>query len=115
MIEGLDGRWWMFYTQRRAGDTALDVTWVHGTDIVTACSADDGLTWTYVVQPAGGHTGPGRLLSSVRGVGAGRPAPQPRSRFISGSTSGSAVTVALMRVPKYSISTASPSDTEAGR
>lgn len=47
VIEGSDRRWWMFYTQRRAGDTGPDVTWVHGTDIGIACSTDGGLTWTY--------------------------------------------------------------------
>lgn len=48
VIEGPDRRWWMFYTQRRAGDTGPDFTWVHGTDIGVACSGDGGLTWTYV-------------------------------------------------------------------
>jgi hypothetical protein len=47
LIEGPDGRWWMFYTQRRAGDTRPGVTWIHGTDIATAYSTDGGLTWTY--------------------------------------------------------------------
>jgi hypothetical protein len=39
---------------------------------------------------------------------------QPRSRVISGSTSGSAATVAAIRLPKYSISTAVPTVAEAG-
>jgi hypothetical protein len=37
----------MFYTQRRAADTGPGVSWVHGTDIAVATSADGGLTWTY--------------------------------------------------------------------
>jgi hypothetical protein len=47
VVEGPDGRWWMFYTQRRSQDTGPDVRWVHGTDIGIACSADGGLTWAY--------------------------------------------------------------------
>ncbi|MXN91495.1 family 43 glycosylhydrolase [Flavobacterium sp. Sd200] len=40
-------KWWMFYTNRRAGDsTATGVTWVHGTDIGIAESAD-GVKWSY--------------------------------------------------------------------
>lgn len=47
VVEGPDGRWWMFYTQRRAGDLGPGVTWVHGTDIGTAISDDGGLSWNY--------------------------------------------------------------------
>ncbi|WP_183557543.1 glycosyl hydrolase [Mucilaginibacter sp. SP1R1] len=40
-------KWWMFYTNRRASDAhATGVTWVHGTRIGIAESAD-GATWTY--------------------------------------------------------------------
>jgi hypothetical protein len=43
------GRWWMFYTNRRANVSGLSgVAWVHGTPIGIAESAD-GATWT----PAG--------------------------------------------------------------
>lgn len=43
------GRWWMFYTNRRATAAGLPgVTWVHGTRIGIAESADGGATWTYV-------------------------------------------------------------------
>jgi GH43 family beta-xylosidase len=42
------GRWWMFYTNRRATATGLPgVSWVHGTKIGIAESADDGATWNY--------------------------------------------------------------------
>ncbi|PJJ59949.1 glycoside hydrolase family protein [Hymenobacter chitinivorans] len=41
-------KWWMFYTNRRATDTtATGVTWVHGTRIGIAESADSGATWRY--------------------------------------------------------------------
>jgi len=43
------GRWWMFYTNRRA--TAQDlpgVTWVHGTRIGIAESPDGGASWQYL-------------------------------------------------------------------
>ena len=41
--------WWMFYTNRRANVPGLPgVTWVHGTKIGIAQSADGGTTWTYV-------------------------------------------------------------------
>lgn len=41
-------RWFMFYTNRRANDEALDgVTWVHGTRIGIAESVDGGATWSY--------------------------------------------------------------------
>ncbi|PTX91814.1 glycosyl hydrolase [Opitutus sp. ER46] len=44
------GRWWMFYTNRRANVPGLSgVAWVHGTPIGIAESADGGLTW----RPAG--------------------------------------------------------------
>lgn len=42
------GRWWMFYTNRRANVPGLPgVTWVHGTVIGIAESADGGTTWSY--------------------------------------------------------------------
>lgn len=42
------GRWWMFYTNRRANVPGLPgVTWVHGTAIGIAESADGGTTWTH--------------------------------------------------------------------
>jgi len=41
--------WWMFYTNRRADlDDNSGVTWVHGTRIGIAESADGGAHWTYV-------------------------------------------------------------------
>lgn len=44
----LRGRWWMFYTDRRANVPGLPgVTWVHGTRIGIAESADGGAHWTY--------------------------------------------------------------------
>lgn len=47
VIEGPNGRWWMFYTQRRAGDLGPGVRWVHGSDIGVAITEDGGGTWTY--------------------------------------------------------------------
>ena len=42
------GRWWMFYTNRRANVPGLaGVTWVHGTRIGIAESPDGGAHWTY--------------------------------------------------------------------
>jgi len=42
-------RWWMFYTNRRANAPGLSgVTWVHGTPIGIAESADGGANWKYV-------------------------------------------------------------------
>ena len=42
-------RWWMFYTNRRANVPGLSgVTWVHGTPIGIAESADGGAHWQYV-------------------------------------------------------------------
>lgn len=42
-------RWWMFYTNRRANVPNLSgVTWVHGTPIGIAESADNGATWKFV-------------------------------------------------------------------
>jgi len=42
-------KWWMFYTNRRANVPNLDgVTWVHGTPISIAESADGGASWKYV-------------------------------------------------------------------
>jgi hypothetical protein len=43
------GRWWMFYTNRRANAPNLPgVSWVHGTPIGIAESADGGTTWKYL-------------------------------------------------------------------
>ena len=43
------GRPWMFYTNRRANQPGLSgVTWVHGTRIGIAESADQGANWRYV-------------------------------------------------------------------
>jgi len=42
------GTWWMFYTNRRANVAGLPgVSWVHGTRIGIAESADGGVTWEY--------------------------------------------------------------------
>jgi hypothetical protein len=42
-------RWWMFYTNRRANVPGLSgVSWVHGTPIGIAESADGGAHWQYV-------------------------------------------------------------------
>lgn len=42
-------RWWMFYTNRRANAPGLNgVTWVHGTRLGIAESADGGASWKYV-------------------------------------------------------------------
>lgn len=41
-------KWFMFYTSRRANVPGLSgVTWVHGSPIGIAESADGGVTWTY--------------------------------------------------------------------
>src|SRR5690348_11566051 len=41
-------KWLMFYTNRRASATELPgVSWVHGTKIGIAESADGGATWRY--------------------------------------------------------------------
>jgi Carboxypeptidase regulatory-like domain len=43
--------WWMFYTNRRADlDDNSGVTWVHGTRIGIAESADGGANWKYVSE-----------------------------------------------------------------
>jgi GH43 family beta-xylosidase len=43
------GRWWMFYTNRRANLAELSgVAWVHGTRIGIAESSDGGAHWYYV-------------------------------------------------------------------
>jgi|GEM_PF-327545 len=42
-------KWFMFYTNRRANVSGLDgVTWVHGTKIGIAESADNGASWSYL-------------------------------------------------------------------
>lgn len=42
-------RWWIFYTNRRANVPGLSgVSWVHGTPIGIAESADNGASWKYV-------------------------------------------------------------------
>lgn len=42
-------RWWMFYTNRRANVSGLSgVTWVHGTPIGIAESADGGASWKFL-------------------------------------------------------------------
>jgi hypothetical protein len=42
-------RWWMFYTDRRANVPGLSgVTWVHGTPIGIAESADGGAHWQFL-------------------------------------------------------------------
>ena len=42
-------RWWMFYTNRRANAPGLrGVTWVHGTRLGIAESADGGASWKYL-------------------------------------------------------------------
>jgi len=46
----VEKRWFMFYTNRRANKISSnikDVSWVHGTPIGIAESADNGATWTY--------------------------------------------------------------------
>jgi hypothetical protein len=43
-----EAKWWMFYTNRRANAAGLPgVSWVHGTRIGIAESADAGATWEY--------------------------------------------------------------------
>ncbi|WP_055523960.1 glycosyl hydrolase [Streptomyces graminilatus] len=41
------GEWWLVYTNRRATAPGPGVTWVHGSDLGVASSADGGRTWTY--------------------------------------------------------------------
>lgn len=60
LIAGPDGRWWMFYTQRRSADPGPGVRWVHGTDIGVAHSVDGGLSWHYGGVVAGLDPEPGR-------------------------------------------------------
>jgi sucrose-6-phosphate hydrolase SacC (GH32 family) len=42
-----EGTWWMLYTSRRASAPSREVSWVHGSDVGVASSADGGATWTY--------------------------------------------------------------------
>nr|WP_314845482.1 hypothetical protein [uncultured Microbacterium sp.] len=55
VIDG-EGRWWMFYTQRRADvdDAGPGVSWIHGTRIGVATSTD-GVEWRYdgTLEPDG--------------------------------------------------------------
>lgn len=60
VVEGPDGRWWMFYTQRRAAELGAGVTWVHGTDIGVAISDDGGCTWDYAGVVSGIDPNQGR-------------------------------------------------------
>jgi hypothetical protein len=39
--------WWLLYTNRRANVPCAGVSWVHGTDIGIASSADGGASWRY--------------------------------------------------------------------
>ncbi len=39
--------WWIIYTQRRANVPCHNVSWVHGTDLGVASSADHGQNWLY--------------------------------------------------------------------
>ena len=56
--------WWMFYTNRRANVPGLSgVTWVHGTPIGIAESADGGANWKYV--GAGRDARAGRNVADV--------------------------------------------------
>ena len=59
VIEGTDGSWWLFATQRRVDDDGPGVSWVHGTDVAVATSDDGGLTWTHrgVVDGLDPHDG----------------------------------------------------------
>ena len=45
VVAGPDGRWWMFYTQRRPADPGPGVRWVHGSRIGVAHSVDGGASW----------------------------------------------------------------------
>ena len=55
------GEWWMFYTNRRVWAPPIDdVSWVFGTDIGIASSADGGATWSYRGTARGLETGWGR-------------------------------------------------------
>jgi hypothetical protein len=49
IYSGSYGRWYMYYTNRRANAGSADgVKWVHGTRIGMAESLDAGVTWRYV-------------------------------------------------------------------
>ncbi|KUO15561.1 glycoside hydrolase family protein [Streptomyces dysideae] len=55
------GEWWMFYTSRRADAPPMDdVSWIHGTDIGIASSADGGAGWLYRGIAEGLDIEPGR-------------------------------------------------------
>lgn len=53
VVAGPDGRWWMFYTQRRPADPGPGVRWVHGSPIAVAHSDDGGASWAYGGTVAG--------------------------------------------------------------
>lgn len=42
----LENCWYLFYTQRRATDPKIGVSWIHGTKLAVASSVD-GLKWLY--------------------------------------------------------------------
>ncbi|MEG1775173.1 MAG: glycosyl hydrolase [Clostridia bacterium] len=42
-----EGAWWIVYTQRRANVPCRGVSWVHGTALGVASSADGGKSWLY--------------------------------------------------------------------
>jgi GH43 family beta-xylosidase len=49
IYSGANGRWYMFYTNRRATlKESRGVEWVHGTRIGMAESVDAGVTWRYI-------------------------------------------------------------------
>lgn len=52
-------QWYLFYTQRRATDVSIGVSWVHGTDIGVANSID-GAKWLYRGTLQGLDIEPGR-------------------------------------------------------
>lgn len=52
--------WWIFYTNRRAYGPNFGVSYVHGTDIGIASSADGGRTWVYRGTAQGLAYEPGR-------------------------------------------------------
>lgn len=55
----LEKEWWIFYTSRRASAPGAGVSYVHGTDIGIASSADFGRTWLYRGTASGLAAEPG--------------------------------------------------------